>query len=268
MKKGIAITLLIASLCACFSSCAAAQSPFIHSLKKGRYISQEVLTLEDLEITNFQMELTDGNMMEYVKTDGENMIKDIFTVKEKLQTVFGVNITMCINGETWPFHFESAAARNRNTQTEYQISGLAPVSRGTVHKFLEIDSLILKTLDTDGDGTAEKLEIQIGDQTFTAENKDIPHRFTLHDEKGIFGTKGKITTTHFDYQTVELYADQVTSANVVYRMPVITFSDGQVVKPVLEETQSGNKIYRRWILSFQMPSQDIIGTVSEIEVAF
>ncbi len=262
MKKVVlAIAIIICVICLLFSGCTFEQKQFSYSLKTGRYISEEVFNVGDLEITHFQIELTDGDRMKYVKTDGEGMIKDLFTINEKFSTIYDVNVSMCIDGETVNFLFEQAKALDYKTTTEYNISNLYPRHMNERDTYPSINSLVMTTIDKDGDGVAEELKIKIGDVTILATNNDVPYKLTLQDDKGLFGTIGTVESIYFDYQTVERYVYEVTRYTDTILMPVITLSDGEVIKPILEKDST-----YRWFFSFPMPSKDISGIVSEIEI--
>ncbi len=271
MKKLIAFILFACLICSVFAACTIEQKPFTHALKTGRYISDELYTVGDLEISYFEMELTDGNMMQYVKTDGRGMIKDLATINDRFQTVLCVKLTMCVSGETEQFRFEKAKALNNTTETEYLVSELAASDPETAPKYPGLDSFMMTTVDDDGDGVAEKVHIEINGTEIVAENNDIPYTFTLRDDAGVFGTTGVRELTYFDYQTVELRDYDVVSFmydgshETKYRMPVITLSTGEVLTPVLVKADGNNSV-DHWLIAFPMPSHNISGTVSQIEV--
>ncbi len=271
MKKLVIAILLLTLPCSLLSGCIFEQKPFIHSLKTGRYICDDSFMLGDLEINYFELELTDGNMMQYVKTDGKSMIKDLFTVNERFQTVLDASITMCINGKTEEFMFNNAKPLNFRTETEYKLHNLQPIESNSKSAYPAIKDLIFATVDNDGNNIAEKLIIKINDVEIEAENTDILYSFTLRDDEGIFGTTDVRDLTYYDYQTVVLCDYDVTSVmyggsyESKYRMPIITMSDGNVLTPVLVKSDSGSSI-DYWLFEFPMPSHDISGTVSLIEV--
>ncbi len=272
MKKLIALLLFICMMCSICVSCAFEQSTFVHSLKTGRYRTDEVFTIGDLEITYFELELTDGDKMKYVKTDGESMIKDLSMIDEQFPNVLDVKLTMCINGETETFRFESAKALNRKTETEYMVSGLTSCYSDATPKYPDLDGFTMTTIDGDGDGVAEKLKIKMSEVEFSLENNDVLYKFTLQDNEGVFGTEGILDLTYYDYQTVELRDYDVTSFTHdgsnkrKYRMPIITMSSGEVLTPILVKADNNNSV-DYWLISFPMSSHDINGVVSQIDVA-
>ncbi len=259
MKK---ISLFIVCLlCLCISGCVVNQKQFSYALKPGKYISEESFSYNNIDITYFELELNEGNIMRYVKTDGENMIKDLYTINEKFYTVYDVNLTMCINGENKLIIFDKVKSSNYQTTLKYKVIGLDYPIYDTKEEYELFKSFTLETIDEDGDLIAEKLLITIDEITFIVENQDVPYIFTLNDEKGLFGTTGTIETTYLANQTVTLYVNEVVSYDDKYLMPIIIIND-EMIKPYLDITTS---VYR-WGYSFEMPNYDIVGVVVEIEV--
>ncbi len=262
---------MVCLLCAGLSACFFEQKPFLHSLKTGRYISDGTFTVGDLEISYFELELTEGDRMQYVKPAGKSMIKDLSTVNVKFYTVLRGKISLCVNGKNEEFKFEDAKALNYKTETEYKLNGLHPVSDNSENDYSSLNDFIITTLDKDGDGVAEALDIKLGDAAFTAVNNDILYSFTLRDDTGIFGTKGVRELYYFDYQTVVLRDFDVVSFTYdgshesKYHMPIITLSSGEVLTPALEKADGVSSV-DSWLFEFPMPSHNISGTVSEIEV--
>lgn len=149
MKKFLSlIFLLVFSIC--LLGCITIEGKtFTIALKDGMYQGQDT----DGTIVNIMFD--EISIMEYVKTNQRNRMKDLYTKDEKIYTPYYVTIIISNGIYNTSLEFTGMKAKDYQTTTTYKVSKIIAVGNHNVKNFQ------IELVDDDNDKIAEKLNVNM-----------------------------------------------------------------------------------------------------------
>lgn len=237
---------------------------FSARLIDGNYLSTNEFTTNNKDITTFQTDIkvSEASIMEYVKKDGRNMVKDLFTVEERFYTTFRVEIKITINEEEHIVQFEKMKANDNKTTTEYVIEKLTTDIEG-------LSKICFTILDKDLDEYAEaaSCELVFVDDTKNIKcellNNTVLYRFVLKDPENLcteISNGGVLMNIDYTYKFLP----------ETYLLLSIKTSDSQITQNLYLELSNGEQIfgeynpelsYEHMYFSMHMPNEDLVVTI-------
>ena len=168
MKK-ILVCMFLLVLCLCLVGCNIAESKtFTIALRDGLYSGQYN------DIYDIYIEFDNISIMEFVKTQTGNCMKDLYTKDEKYYTPYDVHIIItsaAYNEKIYNtiIRFKDMVAINNQTTTTYKLSNITDDGSYDISKFN------IELVDTDNDLVADKLNLDIESKFINGECELVYH---------------------------------------------------------------------------------------------
>ncbi len=161
MKK-ILVSMFLLVFGLCLVGCTIVEfKTFTIALRDGLYFGK---TDDDHEI---YIEFNQISRMEYVKTNSENCMKDLYTKDEQFYTPYRVSIVLTKGIYNTVLKFEDMVANDSETTTTYKLSKISDDEPYDIKEFK------VKLVDNDNDALADQLNLSIESNLINNDNIEL-----------------------------------------------------------------------------------------------